>query len=195
MKYRGLKINRFQPILTPPHKKQFFLKKNLILFFVFFSNFDTPHSLWPSPTGLHAPFGPHPVVGGRYYHQLLKQRVALHPFDPDDHGPAPRLFSTPWSPPNIPVYSSKSIPLPSQRDRRASHPTPRVRLLPHPALLFTAAFNSSRLADLAAATPFVAAPPSDIHSVLRTLLPTHCTPSIGLYVTFGGPHRRSKYTI
>lgn len=58
-----------------------------------------------------------------------------------------------------------------------------------------AAFNSSQLADLAAATPSVAAPPSNIHSVLRTLLSTHCTPSIGLYVTFGGPHRRSKYTI
>ena len=50
-----------------------------------------PHSLRPSPTGPHAPFGPHPVVGGRYCHQLLNHRVALHPFDPDDHGSAPRL--------------------------------------------------------------------------------------------------------
>ena len=52
--------------------------------------------------------------------------------------------------------------------------------------------HSSRLADLDAAFPSVAAPPSVIHSVPRTPLPTHF---IGLYATFGGPHRRPNYTI
>jgi hypothetical protein len=45
MKCCGKKINRYLSTLTPPHKKQIFLKKNLVLFFVFFSNFDTPQLL------------------------------------------------------------------------------------------------------------------------------------------------------
>jgi hypothetical protein len=43
MKCCGKKKNRNLSTLTLPTQKQFFFKKNLVLFSLFFSNFDTPH--------------------------------------------------------------------------------------------------------------------------------------------------------